>query len=162
MSNEVKEMNWEDYLRLNIDLFDMSLVESFERDFNIKFPEEYCVLLLSYQGKNPEDDLMHVGKTIREVGPLFYFGTKKEEKYRSYEMRFMMDSMDGYPETLIPFIGAGGSGSCFAFDFSKSPEPSVVFVNADFEPTDEKAVREVAPSISQFLKSLMSEDEAGM
>lgn len=146
---------WEEYLGLDQNSFDEKLLKSFEKDFGIKFPKEYFSLILPHQGKNPKNYLIHIGKVVEEVGPVFHFIESCEEMSNSYEMRFMKDSIAGYDERLIPFIGAGGSGSCFALDFSRGNEPRIVFINADCEIGSTNSIIEVGSSINNFLAKLV-------
>jgi hypothetical protein len=151
-------MNWEEYLKLNIDPLDVSPIKRFETKYNIVFPREYYDFIVPNQGKNPELYLVDVGKAEVEVGPVFHFFEENNSTYPSYGMSYMRGIWEEYYPKLIPFIGAGGSGSCFALDYSNGNLPKVVYINSDEEPGSRKSIIHVAESIVEFLSSLRDED----
>ena len=159
MIKEVEDMNWEEYLGLDLDLFDKKAVEKFEVDYGIKFPSEYFSLILPYQGKLPEARQIRIRNVIEGVGPVFHFLENTNEMCDSYEMRYMKDVIDAYPSELIPILGAGASGSLFALDFSNKLAPNVVLINFDYGIGEENSVIKVASSIQEFLDQLFCDDE---
>jgi hypothetical protein len=147
-------MKWEKYINLSDAELNNHLIILFEKNNGIKFPEQYYDLIVPYQGKNPEAYLIKVGKAEVEVGPVFYFSDEvSNSDYKTYQIEYMKASWGKYYPKLIPFIGAGGSGSCFALDFSMD-NPSIVFINAEAEPGTKNSLIFVANSISDFLNML--------
>ena len=150
-------MKWEKYIDIGMKKQNENLSAIFEKKNEIEFPQEYHGLIKPYQGMSPEAFLIRVGNSEVEVGPVFYFSDKLSKDYKSYEMDYMKSVWEGHYSNLIPFIGAGGSGSCFAMDYSTTP-PAIVFINSEAEPDTKKAIIIVANSISEFLDKLEYED----
>ncbi|SBT16756.1 SMI1 / KNR4 family protein [Marinomonas gallaica] len=154
----LKTINWEEYLKLNIDTQDVSTIKIFEKRVGIEFPAEYYDLIVPNQGKTPELYLINIGRAEVEVGPVFHFLESGNGAHSSYGMGYMRNVWEKHYPKLVPFIGAGGSGSCFALDYSKGAVPKVVFINAEAEPGGAKSIFLVADSITEFLSSLKDED----
>lgn len=131
---------------------DETIITKVEKNFSIKFPQEYKECVLKYNGGHP-------------VPNIFYF-TDKGEGLFDHLLSFTSDPnieevydivSDYIPEGIIPFA-TDPFGNDICFDYRKNKKlPNIVFRNQD--EIGEESIEFICETFVEFLESLHYSNE---
>lgn len=116
-------------------------ISAYERTHSIKLPEQYKKLILAHNGARPMKDSVMVGKRECVVERLISW-----DKNAKANIHFWQKSLSDHG--IFPFA-SDPFGNVFCFDYSKGPNPNVVFWDHE-----EDRVTVVSENFDKFIASL--------
>jgi cell wall assembly regulator SMI1 len=128
-------------------------VESLERAWGVKLPEDYKQVAMSHQGMTPYPHVLDIGTGNTVISELLTLSKSEDEDLQLYSMSETYELIKAHvPQGIYPFA-ATGAGDFICFDYRHSPNaPAVVFYFAEAE--GEEAIYPVADNFTEFLSKL--------
>jgi hypothetical protein len=154
MHNDFKE-----WYSQGTELDNLKAISAFEKEYNIKFPQEYITLVRFRDGGLLKKDLFFYqdGQRKRNCVADFLCWQKEtlgENECIPYEVN---NPPEFFPRGLIPFAPDGG-GNYLCFDYRNCKEnPPIVFWHHEVE--ENEGVFLLANSFDEFIDNLKSREE---
>lgn len=144
-------VTWETYIWDSPRPASSGEVESVEREWGVKLPEDYKHIAIIHQGMSPHPCVLDVGRTNTAVSELLTLSVDPDR--RNYAMLHAYPIIKPLvPAGIYPFAGTGtGDYICFNYRTSATA-PKVVFYFT--EALGEDAIYPVADSFTDFLSKL--------
>ena len=153
-------MYWDDYLkvtdengkRVPFPAASDADIQALESEIGCKLPNDLVEYLKLYQGKSPEEMEIVLPNGREPVLNCLYHAIIKPKEYEGSGIYWATRNLrdQGYGDVVV----FGDSGNAyFALDYALASEaPPVVFINADFEPSDTACKTIIAQSVSDFFE----------
>lgn len=154
--------NFKEWYSQDANLDNLEAISAFEKEHNLRLPQEYIDLVRFRDGGLLEKDLffyMDRGKRqIRNCVADFLCWQKETLGEGECLIHEVNNPPEFFPKGLIPFAPDGG-GNYICFDYRKRKEnPPIVFWHHEVE--ENEGIYPLANSFEEFVNSLKSRDES--
>jgi cell wall assembly regulator SMI1 len=128
-------------------------VESLERTWGVKIPEDYKQVAMMHQGMTPYPHVIDIGTGNTVISELLTISESEDDDLRIYSMSETYELIKPHvPPGIYPFASTS-AGDFICFDYRSSPDtPKVAFYFT--EEAGEGAIHPVADSFTEFLSKL--------
>jgi cell wall assembly regulator SMI1 len=122
-------------------------IGALEREWGVRFPDEYKKIVSNHQGMTPEAPVFDVDQGTDVFNTLLTL--HEDESWQAYSMRGASEALEPHvPTGIFPFADTPG-GQYICFDYRNTPaQPKIVLVTVEMD------VYPIANSFSELLEKL--------
>ncbi len=154
-------VTWEPYIEVPVRA-DEAALAALEGEVGVSLPDNVRQVILGHAGQVTEPSAIQIGEVRKTpFSPILYAGGHKEHKRYTYSIEFVLSTLVGWAEAddaadlkLFPFAMDTGNGYFCVSYRSSQDAPNIVFVDLDYDFSEDGAIRPVADDLDGLLSKL--------